>query len=118
LELAEAGMTLLAQPGVCNQTNGEVFPISVPESVALVGMDWEECILSGHGIDGSEQTIHVALDASAFRKFTLVRGEPAEPQWEIGIMVLNDGILIDSIRVNDRPLYSVLRSQSSEDVVI
>jgi hypothetical protein len=109
LDLAQKGMTVLVQPGVYDQTNGEIFEFVLPESVALVGMDWETCIIRGHGTGSYNATVLMQEPATVFRKFTMEMGEPVDPEWEIAVQVRGDYQLVDSIRVLDRALYGTFR---------
>jgi hypothetical protein len=119
LDIAEAGMTVIAMPGIYDEANGEEFAITMPESVALVGMDWETCIIRGHSDMGYEQTIGIYSRDCAFRKFTVEEGEPAGTPWSVAIYVSGAvRPLVDSIRVHERANYSVLRTTNTTDAVI
>ena len=115
---AQAGMTVLVRPGVYDQANGEVFELVLPESVALVGMDWETCIIRGHGTGSYNAPILMEERGTSLRKFTLEMGEPADPKWDIVVRVRGDAQLVDSIRVLDRGNFSVLRVGATENTVI
>jgi len=91
-------MTVLVQPGTYDQTNGETFSIAVTESISLVGMDWEACIIRGHRSLGYEEAIEMFGKDPVFRKFTVQQGEPADPAWNVAIHLQAEGGLVDSIR--------------------
>ncbi len=114
LTMADAGMKVIAQPGIYDQANGETFSIAIPESVALVGMNWETCIIRGHGVISYEQSVSLYSNYSTFRTFTVEQGLPVEPSWSIGIYVGGNYTLVDSIRVHERGRYSILRSAGTE----
>jgi hypothetical protein len=118
LEVAEAGMTVLVAPGVYDQANGEVFAISVPPEVALVGEDWETCIIRGHQAEDYNQTIDVSGNGCTFRKFTLEQGNPADPAWNLAVYAWATNALIDSIRVLDRGNYAVMRLTNATSTVV
>ena len=116
LELVEKGMTVLAQPGLYDQANGEVFRITVPESVSVVGMDWETCIMRGHL--AYEQTVLMDGKNPVFRKFTLEQGEPADTAWNHAIYVQATDGLMDSIRVHERANYSIVRLPGTANMTV
>jgi len=118
LTLADAGMTVLVQPGLYDQFNGEVFELVIPESVALVGMDWETCIINGHGTGNDNESILMEERGASFRKFTLQMGEPFDPGWHLAIHLRNDNQLVDSIRISQRGDYAVLRASSTENTIV
>jgi hypothetical protein len=118
LDLAQRGMTVLVQPGVYDQANGEVFQIAVMESISLVGMDWETCIIRGHQPLGYEQTIWMTGDHPVFRKFTVQMGEPADTAWSVAMYLQAIDGLVDSIRVSDRANYSICRFTGSTNMVV
>jgi hypothetical protein len=118
LELAEAGMTVLVRPGVYDKANGEIFELVLPEGVALVGMDWETCVIRDHGDGSYFEQVKMQANGSSFRKFTLELGEPADPNWDIAVRVRGDNQLVDSIRISERADYSVMRVSSTENTVI
>jgi len=118
LTLAQAGMTVLVFPGLYDVHNGEVFDLSIPESVALVGMDWETCIINGHAAAGDYMSVLMEEQGASFRKFTLEMGEPFTHQWNIAILMDNDDQVVDSIRVSDRGNYTVLRASSTTNSIV
>ena len=119
LAIAEAGMTVLVRPGVYDQANGEVFELELPAGVALVGTDWEECIIRGHAVESFYNgTVIMRGQGTEFRKFTLEMGEPADPRWIIALQVYGDYQLVDSIRVLDGANDSVARVGGADNTVI
>jgi hypothetical protein len=118
LTLAEAGMTVLVFPGLYDFYNGEVFELAIPESVALVGMDWENCKIIGHGTGSYNASVLMDERGSSFRKFTLEMGEPEEEAWEVAIHMRDDNQLVDSIRVFERGVYAVLRATSTRNSIV
>jgi hypothetical protein len=118
LGIAQSGMTVLAQPGVYDQDNGEEFAIRVPEGISLVGMDWESCIIRGHWDIGYEESVTLVGTGPVFRKFTVEQGLPVEPECDIAIHLQAKSGLVDSIRVQERADYSICRFTNTEDMVI
>jgi len=118
LTIAQRGMTVLVQPGVYDQANGETFSIAIAESISLVGMDWETCIIRGHMDLGYEQAIEMTGRGTVFRKFTVEQGLPVDPEWDVGIFLRAKGGLMDSIRVPERANYSICRFSNTEDMVV
>jgi hypothetical protein len=114
LTVAEAGMKVIAQPGIYDQANGEIFSIEIPESVALVGMDWEACVIRGHRTESYGEAVALYSNHTTFRKFTVEEGDPVDPPWSVGITVNGDYTLVDSIRAHERGRYSILRSSGTE----
>ena len=119
MDQADSGTTVVVQPGVYDLDNGEVFPISVGgEDISLVGMDWETCILRGHGELGYNSTVGVGGQGCNLRKFTVEPGPPAEPTCDVAVFVSGHGCLIDSLRAADRGRYSFLRLSRTENATI
>jgi hypothetical protein len=118
LGMADAGMMILVQPGIYDQANGEVFELVLPGGVALVGMDWETCIIRGHGTGTYNAAFLFGGHGASFRKFTMEMGDPIEGGWHIAIRVKYDNQLVDSIRVLERASSSVLRTSGSDNTVV
>jgi parallel beta-helix repeat protein len=118
LALADTGMTVLVFPGLYDVHNGEEFQLEIPGDVALVGMDWESCIIRGHGTQNYNATILMDHPGSQFRKFTLEMGEPEDEQWDLAIRVRDDDQMVDSIRIFERGDFSVLRTGGADNSVI
>jgi hypothetical protein len=111
LGIAESGMTVLAAAGLYDAANGEVFPLEVPDSVSLVGEDWENTVIRGHSETAIyHHTVWIPGDESSLRKFTIEEGEVIEEHWDLVVYVDGaTGALLDSIRVLDRSDFGVFR---------
>ena len=122
LQLARPGITIHVAPGTYDAVGGEVFPLVITDSIAVVGDDWENCIIRGHSADtvGYYEAIDIEGQRSTLRKFTLEQGVGTSEPWEIAIFTAHTAskALIDSIRVFERAAYSVIRVQGASDCVI
>jgi hypothetical protein len=78
LSMAEGETEVVVRPGIYDQANGEVLSIEIPESVTVVGTDWENCIIREHAALGYQSSVSLYSNHSAFRKFTVEQGEPAD----------------------------------------
>ncbi len=111
LESAGPGMKVMAAPGIYDHSIGEVFPISVPDSVVLEGEDWESCVIRMDAETLGERyaVIMSCLDCG-FRKFTLEEPDAGDPYWTIAVFVSRATYArADSLRCLERARYSVLR---------
>jgi hypothetical protein len=119
LALADSGMTVLAMPGTYANENGEVFPLSIPFGVALVGMDWEACVIRGHTLEiDSNNAILLDSGRAVFRKFTIEDAAEPEHRWFIPIYISSDYCRVDSLRTEERPSAYYLRVHGTEGVIV
>jgi hypothetical protein len=119
LDMAEKGMTVLVQPGVYDRANGELFEMAVRDSISLVGMDWETCVIRGHALGGSfNKVFWINGRHPVLRKFTLEMDEPGEDPCEVAVYIQATDGLIDSLRFNERADYSLIRFVNSTDMVV
>ncbi|MFH1314501.1 MAG: DUF1565 domain-containing protein [Candidatus Eisenbacteria bacterium] len=119
ISVVDSGGTIVAQPGVYDEANGEDFPIECrTEGVTITGMDWEQCIIRGHGL-GYQSVVNAAAQGSAIRKFTLEQGLPAD-ETQITVYVWGPGVRLDSLRVIERARYEIVRGENAggTDLVI
>jgi hypothetical protein len=121
LDLAEAELTVQVAAGIYDAANGEVFPISLPDSVSLVGEDWVNTVIRGHSQDANYfPAVEIRGEKSTLRKFTIEQGDVGAEEWNIAIYVGSPGMNanLDSIRVLERPPYSVLRVSYAPGTVV
>jgi hypothetical protein len=112
LDLADPGLTVQVAPGTYDVANGEVFPLALPDSVSLVGEDWVNTVIRGHGENARYyHAVEIRGERSALRKFTIEQGEEGIEPWRIAVYVADPATHahVDSLRVLERPRYSVLR---------
>lgn len=111
LEVSGPGMKVLAAPGIYDHSIGEVFPITVPDSVVLEGEDWENCVIRMDA-ETVERVNAVLINCRecGFRKFTLEEPDAGEPVWNIAVYFSGaTSARADSIRCLERANYAVLR---------
>ena len=111
LSVSGPGMEVLAAPGIYDYTTGEVFPITVPDSVVLEGEDWESCVIRMDA-ETVERVNAVLINCRdcGFRKFTLEEPDAGEPVWNIAVYFSGaTSARADSIRCLERANYAVLR---------
>jgi hypothetical protein len=119
MDEADTGIIVVVMPGVYDHDNGEEFPIGLSGlNITLVGMDWETCIIRGHGETGYQPSVNVGGQGCKFRKFTVEPGLPEEPASSVVVHVSGDDCLIDSLRTAYRGAFSVLRLDESENATI
>ncbi|MFZ1946380.1 MAG: DUF1565 domain-containing protein [bacterium] len=123
LELAEPGYTVHVAPGTYDSVLGEVFPLTIEDSITVVGDNWETCVISGRGDNASSdynEAVTMSGESSALRRFTLEQGGGEGEPWHLAIYVMYwaTGALVDSIRIFDRGDFSVLRIQGARDCVV
>jgi hypothetical protein len=121
LEVASPGKTVHVAPGLYDEANGEAFPLEIPDSVALVGQDWETTIIRGHSSEASYcQTFRLAGTHIALRKFTLEQGDTSTTKWRVAILVPDpaDDVLVDSIRVSEKANYSIVRMDGALNATV
>jgi len=111
LSVSEPEMKVLAAPGIYDYSAGEVFPITVPDSVVLEGEDWESCVIRMDA-ETVERVNAVLINCRdcGFRKFTLEEPDAGEPVWNIAVYFSGaTSARADSIRCLERANYAVLR---------
>jgi len=119
LDMAEKGMTVLVQPGVYDRANGELFEMAVKESISLVGMDWETCIIRGHRLGGPyNKMFWINGHNPVLRKFTLEMGEAGEDPWLVAIYIQAIDGLLDSLRFTERGNHSLIRFVHAPGMVV
>ncbi len=119
ISVVDSGETIIAQPGVYDEANGEDFPIECRiQDVTITGMDWEQCIIRGHA-GGYQSVMNPAGPGTAFRKFTLEQGPPADES-QIIVYVWGSNVRLDSLRVTERARYEIVRGEHAggQDLVI
>jgi hypothetical protein len=120
LTQADSGMTVLVKPGTYSDAAGESFPMYIPRGVALVGQDWETCIIRKEtaAFDGM-MGIQFNGSACAVRKFTL-RDEapPGYARWYSAVYTGVDGGLIDSMRFFERGIMACIRIDRATNTVV
>jgi hypothetical protein len=116
LELATAGMTVMAAPGLYDVANGEVFPIAIEDSVSLVGENWMTTIIRGHEpSSGYRSTVSLTSMNPTLRRLTL---EPGDSDSDVPIYVGATGAVVDSIRMTARGNYSNVRISTAVDATV
>ena len=121
LELAQDGMTVMVAPGVYDAANGEVFPLQLPANVALVGEDWENCVIRSYfPIDQDLVAIDISGTGCSFRKFTIEHDPASVEFWQVAVSVRFQAASahVDSIRVLERADYTVLRISNPNDSLV
>lgn len=121
LEIAQDGMTVLVAPGLYDAANGETFPLILPAGVALVGEDWEGCVVRcDFPLDENLYGIDIRGPGCHLRKFTLEQDPASIESWIIGVYAhyRAASTVIDSIRVLERPDYSAIRIWYIENTVL
>jgi hypothetical protein len=120
LYVAGAGDRVLAAPGVYDHTNGETFPISIPDSVVLEGENWETCIIRVDAeLLNARFPVRVRCNDCAIRKFTLEENRIADRFWSIAVELSDcNRALADSLRCSQRAGNSVLRVQHDTTSVV
>jgi hypothetical protein len=109
----DSGGTVVAQPGVYSEASGEAFPLNCREqAVTIVGTDWERCIIRGSSFSGYGVIVSLGATHTAFRKFTVEQGPPADSS-NVMILVWGTDIHVDSIRVHERAGYAVCRGENA-----
>jgi hypothetical protein len=119
ISVVDSGETIVAQPGVYDEANGEDFPLECSTyDVTITGMDWEQCIIRGHG-GGYQSVFNPHRAGTTIRKFTLEQGPPAE-ETQITVYVWGPGVRLDSLRVTERARYEIVRGDHTggRDLVI
>jgi hypothetical protein len=89
------------RPGTYSDTAGESYPLYIPASVALVGEDWETCIVQKETEESAgSYAFMLVYDECALRKFTIRdRSDLGDPRWRYTIRVEANNDVIDSVRV-------------------
>jgi Protein of unknown function (DUF1565) len=121
LTVATPGATVLVAPGIYDAGNGELFPLNLPDSVALVGENWETTIIRGHSeTAGYYEAIDISGSNSALRKFTLEQGVVISNMWDLAVLVIDpaENTTLDSIRVSERARYAVARVQGALNTTV
>jgi hypothetical protein len=109
----DIGGTVVAQPGTYSQASGEDIPIICHrDSVTIVGMDWEDCIIRGSGTTAYQAAVSIGKIGTTFRKFTIQNGPPEDTS-SVLIYVFGLDVHIDSVRVGERADYEVIRGEGS-----
>ncbi len=110
----DSGGTVVAQPGVYSEDNGEAFPIICHEyDVTIVGMDREQCIIRGAAATGAYGVIvSLGRTGQSLRKFTLEQGPPGNES-DVMLLVWGTDIHVDSILVHERAGYAVCRGENA-----
>jgi hypothetical protein len=111
LEDAEPDMTVLVRPGTYSDAAGESYPFYIPGSVALVGEDWESCILQKETeVSAGSYAVMFVYAESALRKFTIRdRSDLGDPRWRYTIRVEENNDVIDSVRVLEHGRVGCIR---------
>jgi hypothetical protein len=116
-QLASAGGTVLAAPGVYDTEHGEQFPIYPKAGVAIVGENWETCIIRGS--NAMDYCMSLGAASSAVRKFTFESMAPLGPdRWEHYIYVRGENVRVDSVRTFQRVYYAPIRLRNATNAII
>jgi hypothetical protein len=120
LDVAEAGQTVTAAPGVYDAANGETFPITVPVSVTLEGENWETCIIRvAAEAQATRRGVAMYGTGCGFRKFTLEEDKIVDTYWNNAVYLSGcANALVDSIRCLERANYAVLRVRSDHGTIV
>jgi hypothetical protein len=123
LTLARPGDTIHVAAGNYNADGGETFPLVIGDSIAVVGDDWEACVISGRSDTSRSdynEAVTISGERSTLRKFTLEQGGGDGEPWHLAIYVeyTSSSALVDSIRVFERGDFAVIRIQGARDCVV
>ena len=117
MELASEGGTVLVAPGIYDPDHGETFPIYPKAGVAIVGEDWEDCIIRGGSMWGYAVSLGTA--GSAVRKFTFESiPELGEDRWEHYVYMRGEDVLVDSLRTFQRTYYAPIRIGDATNAIV
>ncbi len=86
-----SGDTLHVNPGIYDLLNGEVFPINVPDGVALIGSGAHLSVIDGTGVSWSTQTGMVELAGSGEVSRFLFRNGPTSDWWDAAVVGWYEG---------------------------
>jgi hypothetical protein len=120
LDVAVAGQTVVAAPGVYDAANGESFPINIPASVTLEGENWETCIIRvAAEAQLARRGVTMYGTDIGFRKFTLEEEKIGDTYWNNAIYLSGcRNAVVDSIRCLERANYAVLRVRSDQGTTV
>jgi hypothetical protein len=121
LEIAQAGMTVLVASGTYDVANGEVFPIALTDSIALVGQDRDATIISGHSeTSGFYDAVTLSGDRCAFRKFRVIHEGAPAGIWAIVVSVYDTcrNAHIDSMMILESFSTVALRITGAEGTIV
>jgi hypothetical protein len=115
-QLASSGGTVLVAPGTYDTDHGEVFPIYPKAGVAIVGEDWDSCIIRGSTLWGYAMDMGAG---STVRKFTFEStAEVVDERWEHYIYMRSSNIRVDSVRTSERVAYAPIRIRNATNPVV
>lgn len=121
LSIAQDGTTILVAPGIYDAANGELFPLELPEGVALIGEDWERCVIqSSFSGEHSYYGVEMPSARCSLRKFTIEQDPASDHSMNIAVYVRfqAEGAHVDSIRAVERADYTILRINNPHDSLV
>lgn len=117
MEIAISGGTVLVAPGVYDTEHGETFPIYPRAGIALVGENWETCIIRGGSNAGYATSL--GQDGAAIRKFTFESApDLGSDRWEHYVYMRAENIRVDSLRTAQRTYFAPIRLRYATNAIV
>ncbi|MBI4881676.1 MAG: DUF1565 domain-containing protein [Planctomycetes bacterium] len=91
LAFTQSGDTLHVNPGIYDLLNGEIFPMNVPDGVALIGAGAHMSVVDGTGVSWPGQTGMVELAGSGEVSRFLFRNGPTANWWDAAVVGWYEG---------------------------